>query len=100
MVSKRRKATKKDELLVELKSLLLEPHSFLTKQEAATAKTYLEIDTVDEWTKARRKETEQQQSFLSESSSSSRNNPLMRLNEGFEQWGDDANFKRFRALSD
>lgn len=51
-------------LLVQLKILLLEPRSFITsKEEESSAKRYLEIDTLTDWTNARRKEAREQQNF-------------------------------------
>ena len=89
-LQKEEDVAKKEELVAELKSLLLEPRSFLTKSEESKARLYLEIDTTTPWVKARQKEAQQQ--FLSES----RDDPLTRLNEGFEQWGERRQFNRLQ----
>jgi hypothetical protein len=88
--------TKRQELLSELQTLLLEPHSFLTKQEASKAKRYLEIDTLTDWTRARQKEAEQNKLAFPGDRSVASMDPLTRLNEGFEQWGERRQFGRLQ----
>lgn len=72
-----------------LKHLLLEPQSFMTKEEARMSERYLEIDTLKDWNKARQKEA--QIKFQIEQV-----DPLTRLNEGFEQWGERRQFQRLQ----
>jgi hypothetical protein len=89
---------KQDKLMIQqLSSLLLEPHSFLTAQEQSTAKRYLEIDTLSDWTRARQKEAETSRvSAVLSNAPPQFDNPLARLNEGFEQWGERRQFGRLQ----
>jgi hypothetical protein len=50
-------------LLAQLQSLLLEPRSFFTTKEDSSSQRYLEIDTLADWTNARRKEAQEQQNY-------------------------------------
>jgi hypothetical protein len=80
----------KAELIAQLKSLLLEPNIFMTKEESSVAKRYLEIDTLDDWNKARQKEAQLAKLEPEQV------NPVTRLNEGVEQWGERRQFRRLR----
>lgn len=80
----------KAELIAQLKSLLLEPKIFMTKEESLLAKRYLEIDTLDDWNKARQKEAQLAKLEPEQV------NPVTRLNEGVEQWGERRQFRRLR----
>jgi hypothetical protein len=76
-------------LLEQLKSLLLEPHSFFkTRDEISTSRTYLDNDTWNEWKKARQQET--QRNFQISV------HPATGLNEALEQWGERRQFRRLR----
>jgi hypothetical protein len=80
----------KAELIAQLKALLLEPKIFMTKEESSRAKRYLEIDTLDDWNKARQKEAQLAQLEPEQL------DPVTRLNEGVEQWGERRQFRRLR----
>ena len=80
---------KKDPLIAQLKSLLLEPQEFFkTREEVATSKTYLEQKTWGDWKKARQEEARNMFQI--------RVDPATELNEKFEQWGERRQFKRLR----
>jgi hypothetical protein len=80
----------KAELIAQLEALLLEPKSFITKEESILSKRYLEIDTLDDWNKARQKEAQLAKLQPEQV------DPVSRLNEGVEQWGERRQFRRLR----
>ena len=92
MVKIRGTSNKKDQqvLIEQLKSLLLEPHTFFkTSDEVSTSRTYLDNDTWNEWKKARQQETKSMFQITTI-------DPATELNEAFEQWGERRQFRRLR----
>jgi len=81
---------RKQELISQLQNMLLGPREFMSgKAEASASQRYLQQETLTEWTRARQKDT--RNLFAIESV-----DPLTRLNEGFEQWGERRQFRRLR----
>ena len=76
------------QLIAKLSALLLEPRQFMSKKESSTAKNYLEQETGEAWSKARREDFQKQLNIQVD--------PLTALNESFEQWGERRQFQRLR----
>jgi hypothetical protein len=79
--------------LEELKRLLQEPQQFMTSEEVAKSKQYLEINTLDPWNKARQTERENKGASMGIDYTT----PYDKFNTAIQQWGDRRQFRTLRG---